>query len=52
MRKRGGKTASPSEPAKFDAEKYARPELPANEVGEIKEAFDLFDNDCSGIPCR
>merc|ERR1712146_738707 len=35
-------------PAKFRAENYARPGLSEDEVDEIKEAFDLFDNDNSG----
>merc|ERR1719373_1334303 len=49
MSKRGGsKTQAAKAPAKFDPERYARPGLPADEVEEIKEAFDLFDNDGSG----
>merc|ERR1712031_113910 len=36
------------EPEKFRAENYARPGLSEDEVEEIKEAFDLFDNDNSG----
>merc|ERR1719388_344534 len=47
MSKRG-KTAAPAKPAKFRAENYARPGLSEDEVEEIKEAFDLFDNDGSG----
>merc|ERR1712099_121037 len=47
MSKRG-KTAAPAKPAKFRAENYARPGLSEDEVEEIKEAFDLFDNDNSG----
>merc|ERR1711957_577949 len=47
MSKRG-KTAAPSKPARFDAEKFARPGLSVDEVEEMKEAFDLFDNDNSG----
>merc|ERR1712072_919928 len=47
MSKRG-KTAAPAKPAKFNADNYARPGLSADEVEEIKEAFDLFDNDNSG----
>merc|ERR1712084_153990 len=46
MSKRG-KTA-PKQPEKFRAHKYARPGLSEDEVEEIKEAFDLFDNDGSG----
>merc|ERR1711904_329926 len=33
---------------KFRAHKYARPGLSEDEVLEMKEAFDLFDNDGSG----
>merc|ERR1712151_1367357 len=47
MSKRG-KTAAPAKPAKFRAENYARPGLSEDEGEEIKEAFDLFDNDNSG----
>merc|ERR1711957_1049486 len=47
MSKRG-KTAAPAKPEKFDAEKFARPGLSVDEVEEMKEAFDLFDNDGSG----
>merc|ERR1712203_292484 len=45
---RRGKTAAPSKPARFDPEKFARPGLSVDEVEEMKEAFDLFDNDGSG----
>lgn len=34
--------------AGFDAKKYERPGLSADEIEEIKEAFDLFDTDGSG----
>merc|ERR1712187_641484 len=47
MSKRG-KTAAPPKPARFDPHKYARPGLSVDEVEEMKEAFDLFDNDSSG----
>jgi len=47
MSKRG-KTAAPAKPARFNAEKFARPGLSVDEVDEMKEAFDLFDNDGSG----
>merc|ERR1711935_1105883 len=46
MSKRG-KTA-PKAPEKFRAHKYERPGLGEDEIEEIKEAFDLFDNDGSG----
>merc|ERR1712072_1274087 len=46
MSKRG-KTA-PKQPEKFRAHKYERPGLGEDEIEEIKEAFDLFDNDNSG----
>merc|ERR1711881_219793 len=46
MSKRG-KTQK-KEPEKFRAHKYERPGLSEDEVEEIKEAFDLFDNDGSG----
>merc|ERR1712185_356988 len=48
MSKRGGSKAAPAKPARFNAEHYARPGLSADEVDEMKEAFDLFDNDGSG----
>merc|ERR1712014_341994 len=46
MSKRG--KTQPAKPARFRAHKYERPGLSADEVDEIKEAFDLFDNDNSG----
>merc|ERR1712194_36805 len=49
MSKRGGaKPQQTKAPARFDPERYARPGLDADEVSEIKEAFDLFDTDQSG----
>merc|ERR1719393_893473 len=48
MSKRGGKSKAPEKPKRFGAENYARPGLSEDEVEEIKEAFDLFDNDGSG----
>merc|ERR1712008_531753 len=48
MSKRGGSKAAPAKPTRFDAEKFARPGLSVDEVEEMKEAFDLFDNDGSG----
>merc|ERR1719324_1088037 len=47
MSKRG-KSKAPEKPKRFRAEDYARPGLSEDEVEEIKEAFDLFDNDGSG----
>merc|ERR1712113_189139 len=47
MSKRG-KTAAPAKPARFNPDNYARPGLSVDEVEEMKEAFDLFDNDNSG----
>merc|ERR1712048_761434 len=47
MSKRG-KSKAPAKPARFNAEDFARPGLSEDEVEEIKEAFDLFDNDGSG----
>ena len=47
MSKRG-KTAVKEKPKKFRSDDYARPGLSEDEVEEIKEAFDLFDNDGSG----
>merc|ERR1711912_224872 len=47
MSKRG-KSKAPEKPEKFRAHKYERPGLSEDEVEEIKEAFDLFDNDGSG----
>lgn len=34
--------------AEFDPEQYVKPNLPKEEVLEIKNAFDIFDNDKSG----
>merc|ERR1712166_1663725 len=48
MSKRGGAKAQPAKPTRFDADKFARPGLSVDEVEEMKEAFDLFDNDGSG----
>lgn len=42
-RKRGGNNKGA-----FDAKKFERPGLSADEIEEIKEAFDLFDSDESG----
>merc|ERR1712178_98538 len=47
MSKRG-KSKAPEKPKRFRAEDFARPGLSEDEVEEIKEAFDLFDNDGSG----
>jgi Ca2+-binding EF-hand superfamily protein len=35
-------------PGAFDAEDHVRPGLSADEIMEIKEAFDLFDSDGGG----
>jgi centrin-1 len=43
---KGGKGAPAS--AGFDAKRFERPGLSADEIEEIKEAFDLFDSDSSG----
>merc|ERR1712166_524439 len=48
MSKRGGAKAQPAKPARFNADNFARPGLSVDEVEEMKEAFDLFDNDGSG----
>merc|ERR1712238_596553 len=48
MSKRGGAKAQPAKPARFNADNFARPGLSVDEVEEMKEAFDLFDNDNSG----
>merc|ERR1712139_127353 len=45
---RGGAKAQPAKPARFNAANFARPGLHEDEVLEMKEAFDLFDNDGSG----
>ena len=49
MSKRGAevKKGAPKIQA-FDAKKLERPGLSADEIEEIKEAFDLFDSDGSG----
>merc|ERR1711957_515861 len=43
-----GKAPVPKGPKKFRADNFVRPGLGEDEVEEIKEAFDLFDNDGSG----
>merc|ERR1712195_100656 len=48
MSKRGGAKAQPAKPARFNADNFARPGLSVDEVEEMKEAFDLIDNDGSG----
>jgi centrin-1 len=42
---KGGKGA---QGGAFDPKKFERPGLSADEIEEIKEAFDLFDSDNSG----
>lgn len=44
--KKGGPVKG--QPAGFDAKRFERPGLSADEIEEIKEAFDLFDSDGSG----
>jgi Ca2+-binding EF-hand superfamily protein len=43
----------PEEPKKFDPDKYTTMTLHREEVIEIKQAFDIFDEDLSGKldPC-
>jgi centrin-1 len=48
MSKKGGAKGKQAPSNVFDAKKYERPGLSADEVEEIKEAFDLFDTDQSG----
>merc|ERR1711937_34686 len=48
MSKKGGAKGKQPQANVFDAKKYERPGLSSDEVEEIKEAFDLFDNDGSG----
>lgn len=45
------KSAPPPAPAKkaFAAEDYASLSIPIEEVRDIKTAFDIFDNDASGV---
>ena len=47
---KGGKTNQKAQgkQEQFDAKKYERPGLSADEIEEIKEAFDIFDVDRSG----
>ena len=47
MSKKGGKQAAPAK-AGFEAKFWERPGLSADEVQEVKDAFDLFDSDSSG----
>ena len=44
-------TSAPRAPAKkaFAAEDYASLTIPVEEVKDIKTAFDIFDNDASGV---
>jgi hypothetical protein len=46
--KRGGSKPAPAKSSRFKAENFARPCLFADEVEEMKEAFDLVDIDGSG----
>merc|ERR1712159_765397 len=48
MPKKGGAKGKQQAAPVFDAKKYERPGLTSDEVEEIKEAFDLFDDDGSG----
>ena len=43
-----GKSVAPAKKA-FAAEDYASMTVPVEEVRDIKTAFDIFDNDASGI---
>ena len=47
---KGGKTNQKAQgkSEQFDAKRYERPGLSADEIEEIKEAFDIFDVDRSG----
>merc|ERR1711957_315147 len=47
MSKKGGAKGKQAAPV-WDAKKFERPGLGEDEIEEIKEAFDLFDNDGSG----
>merc|ERR1719284_592849 len=47
MSKKGGKTA-PVAGKTFEAKFWERPGVSADEVQEVKDAFDLFDTDGSG----
>ena len=42
------KKAAPAQPKTFEAKFWERPGLSADEVQEVKDAFDLFDTDSSG----
>jgi centrin-1 len=42
------KTKAPTAPKTFEAKFWERPGLSADEVQEVKDAFDLFDGDSSG----
>jgi centrin-1 len=42
------KTKAPTAPKTFEAKFWERPGLSADEVQEVKDAFDLFDGDNSG----
>ena len=48
MSKKGGKQAAPTKATTFEAKFWERPGLSADEVQEVKDAFDLFDGDQSG----
>ncbi len=43
-----GKRRGQGKTNQFDAEDHVRPGLSADEIMEIKEAFDLFDSDGGG----
>jgi centrin-1 len=42
------KSKAPTAPKTFEAKFWERPGLSADEVQEVKDAFDLFDSDSSG----
>ena len=45
MNKKDNKEAPP----KFNPDDYVKPTIPKEEVIEIKQAFDIFDEDLSGM---
>ena len=49
MKKTPNQAAKRQETKPFNVEDYVRWDLSAEEVKEIKQAFDIFDNDLSGI---
>ena len=49
QKQQSAKVVKPVNKITFDAKLYVRPGLTESQVLEIKEAFDMFDSDCTGL---